>query len=461
MKRILEAFVGFFEKILLPAWEADPALNTVETVAFYLTVCISTLFTLCYLYQFFYIFLSFVRRPRAFEEAPMDRRYAAVIAARNEEGVLGELLKSIRAQTYPAALIDIYVVADNCTDRTADVARDGGAAAFERQNRDQVGKGYALAYLFDQIKARVGLSFYDAYLVFDADNVLRANYFEEMNKAYAAGYRVITSYRNSKNYGKNWISAGYALWFLRESRHLQNPRALLGSSAAISGTGFLVDRSIILRNGGWKHFLLTEDIEFTADCIIHGDRVGYCHSAELFDEQPESFLASWRQRKRWSKGMFQVIRHYGLRLLRGALSLRWSSFDMLMNITPAFILSTVQLLSLVLLFAVNWLIYGTVSAMLLNCLAEFLIFAYGIFFLLGLLALLAEWRRICCGKLRALLLLFTFPLFMLTYIPVSLSAFFSRTVSWKPVAHKYAVTVSEIEAKSARGKSERRTNGRQ
>lgn len=443
--RVFESIVGFFERILLPSWEADPSLNTVETVGFYITLCIGTLFTLCYAYQFFYLFVACVIKPKRYKNAPMDKRYAVVIAARNEERVLPLLLASIKGQTYPGALIDIYVVADNCTDRTAAVAREAGAHVFERHNKQKVGKGYALAFLFDRIRESVGLTAYDAYLFFDADNVLREDFIEQINKAYGAGYRVITSYRNSKNYGKNWISAGYALWFLRESRHLQNPRAILGCSAAISGTGFLVDSGIIERNGGWKHFLLTEDIEFTADCILHGDRIGYCHAAELFDEQPETFRQSWRQRKRWAKGMFQVIRHYGRGLLTGAVRLRWSCFDMLMNITPAFVLSSVQLVANTVLLLFNWVIYGTLSPTLFNCLAEFLIFGYGIFFALGLAALVCEWRRIRCGKGRAIALLFTFPLFMLTYIPISLAAFFSRRVEWKPMEHKHAMTAQEIE----------------
>ncbi len=445
MDKFFRAIETFFEKILLPSWMAPEWMPLIEKIGFYTTTVIGILFTLCYTYQFFYVFLAYIHRPKKYKDAPMDKRYAAIIAARNEEKVLPELIKSIKGQTYPGDLIDIYVVADNCDDNTAEAARELGAIVFERQNKEQVGKGFALEFLFNKIKETKGLRAYDAYMVFDADNVLRSNYVEEMNKAYQAGYKVLTSYRNSKNYGKNWISAGYALWFMRESRHLQNPRSILGSSAAISGTGFLVDSSIIERNGGWKHFLLTEDIEFTADCIIHGDRVGYCHWAELFDEQPETFKQSWRQRKRWAKGMFQVIHRYGAKLAKGSLKLRWSCFDMMMNIMPAFMLSTIQLLTVSALFLINLITTRTISKVLLNLIVEFLTFGYGIFFALGIFAMITEWRKIHCNKVRAVLLLFTFPLFMLTYIPISLSAFFSRNVAWKPVEHKYAMTTSDIE----------------
>ncbi len=430
---------------ICPFLATPSTLSVSESIGFYATRVIGVVFLLCYAYQFFYIFFACIRKPKEYPPAPQTKRYAAVIAARNEENVLSALLDSIKEQTYPAHLIDIYVVADNCTDATAAVARAHGAVVVEREDKERIGKGYALAYLFEHIEREKGFRAYDAYLFFDADNVLREDYFEQMHNAYCAGWRVLTSYRNSKNYGKNWISAGYALWFLREARHLNNVRSLLGSSAAIAGTGFLVDSAVIDANGGWKHFLLTEDIEFTADLVLQGERIGYCHAAQFFDEQPETLLQSWRQRKRWAKGLFQMIKHYGARLLVGALKGSWSCFDMLVSMMPAFLLSTLQLAVILCLFAAHLLETGSVSTMLLGCFVEFWIFGYAVFLLVGAFALFAERGRICCKKGRALLLLLAFPLFMLTYIPISVSALFTR-VEWTPIRHKYAVSAKEIEA---------------
>ena len=444
--------IEFFQTYM-PHWAASPAPDVIETIGFYATRALGAAFLLCYVYQFFYLAVALIRRPKVYPPAPFTKRYAVVIAARNEENVLPALLDSIRAQTYPADLIDILVVADNCTDGTAAVARAAGAFVVERFNKERVGKGYALCYLFERLAAERGLDAYDAYFVFDADNVLKNDYIEQMHNAYCAGNRVLTSYRNSKNYGANWISAGYALWFLREARHLNNARSLLGSSAVVAGTGFMIDREILIRNGGWKHFLLTEDIEFTADLILQGERVGYCHAAEFFDEQPEGFGQSWHQRKRWAKGLFQVIRHYGGRLLVGAFGRgqkkkgrRWSCLDMLISMMPAFLLSMLQLLCIVVLFLLRLIVEKSVSKLLLWCFIEFWIFGYAIFFAVGVFALVAEWRRIRCGKVRAVLLLFTFPFFMLTYLPLSISALFTR-VEWKPIRHKYAVSEREIGAR--------------
>ncbi len=252
------------------------------------------LFNILYFYQIVYLIVALyfrVRRSNVARPAMRAKKlhkYAFLIAARNESRVIGNLIDSVKKQNYPASLIDIFVVADNCTDNTAAVARAAGATVFERFNMRQIGKGYALSFAFDNILSRDECR-YDGFFVFDADNLLDENYVAEMNRVFDNGYRVVTSYRNSKNYGSNWISAGYALWFLREAEYLNNPRMLLGTSCAISGTGFLIHQDIIRQNGGWKHHLLTEDIEFSIDSVIHGEVIGYCGRAIFYDEQPCTF----------------------------------------------------------------------------------------------------------------------------------------------------------------------------
>jgi len=257
------------------------------------------LFTVAYFYQIVYIFIAWFYNPKKVEkDMARVNRYGFLLAARNESVVIADLIKSIQAQNYPSDMIDIFVVADNCTDNTAEVARNAGAIVFERFNKEQVGKGYALNYLLDNIKELYGDSHYDGYFVFDADNLLHPNYVAEMNKVFNQGYRIVTSYRNSKNFDTNWITSGYSIWFLREAKYLNNSRMKLGTSCAVSGTGFLVNSAVFRENGGWKHHLLTEDIEFSVDSILHGETIGYCGSAMFYDEQPVTFAQSWNQRLR-------------------------------------------------------------------------------------------------------------------------------------------------------------------
>ena len=139
-------------------------------------------------------------------------------------------------------------MADNCTDNTFDVAVEHNAVAYSRESKDLVGKGYAMEALLKEIKRDFPEGF-DGYFVFDADNILTPNYIEEMHKCHLQGNEAITSYRNSKNFGDNWISSGYSLCFLRESMYLNYPRYKIGSSAAISGTGFF--RVVQRADGRW------------------------------------------------------------------------------------------------------------------------------------------------------------------------------------------------------------------
>ena len=235
---------------------------------------IAVLFFAAYFYQFVYILIALPEKRRENAHPEVMHRFAVLISARNEEHVLPQLLHSIKRQNYPAELIKIFVVADNCTDSTAEVARKSGAVVWERQNKERVGKGYALAFLMDNIKENRLDIVIDGYIILDADNLLDINYIAEMNKSFSEGYRILTSYRNSKNYDSNWIAAGYSLWFLREAKYLNRSRHRINVSCAVSGTGFLVHREIIDRNGGWKHFLLTEDIEFTVDAVLQGETIG-------------------------------------------------------------------------------------------------------------------------------------------------------------------------------------------
>ena len=298
-------------------------------------------FIACFSYQIVYLIAPYIKKEKTHKPLQMHR-YAILIAARNEENVLGGLLDSIHAQNYPSELVDIYVVADNCTDTTAEIAYAHGAYVYERFNRVQIGKGYALKYLLDQISLSDNLEDYDGFFIFDADNLLDENYIKEMNMTFNDGYDAVTSYRNSKNFGDNWISHGYGLWFLHEAQFLNRGRMRIGNSCMVSGTGYMISRELIEKNDGWNFFLLTEDIEFTADCIANGVTIGYCERAEFYDEQPTRLSVSWHQRMRWVKGYFQVYKKYGRQLLskvgkKGG----FSCFDMLMSNLPAFILTMI------------------------------------------------------------------------------------------------------------------------
>lgn len=405
--------------------------------------CIFIIFTLCYSYQFVFLFYVLAQRLKSKKETTPDgkqNRFAFVTSARNEKNVIGELIDSIRTQNYPQELIDVYIIADNCTDNTAEIARAHGAKVYERFNKQLIGKGYALDEFFKHIMASGESKNYDGFFVFDADNVLDENFTKEMNKVFNKGYNIVTSYRNSRNYGSNWISAGYALWFLRESKYLSNARMLLNTSCAVSGTGFLVRESIIEKNNGWKHHLLTEDIEFSIDSVINGEKIGYADGAVIYDEQPITFAQSWNQRLRWSKGFYQVLGKYGAKLVKGMFTNKgnkFSCFDMFMTISPAMFITLFSI-------AVNSGVF--ISEMMssygnyflinesINAVSGSLFRFYILLFVVGAITTVTEWNNIHTTTLKKIVYTFTFPLFIATYIPIAIVALFKK-VQWTPIAH--------------------------
>lgn len=255
---------------------------------------------------YFVIGMFFTRK---FKPAKKKHKYAIVIAARNEESVIGNLLDSIKKQDYPKDLITTFVVADNCTDKTAQVVRDKGAICYERFNDKEKTKGYALEYLFEQIEEYYGRMSFEGYFVFDADNLLEKNFISKMNDAFDSGLKIITSYRNTKNFDENWIASTYALHWLRSIRANHRARSVLHLATNIQGTGFLMASEIV--KDGWHYTSLTEDRALTADAVAQGYEISYQDEAMFFDEQPISLKVALRQRLRWSKGHLQAFAETG------------------------------------------------------------------------------------------------------------------------------------------------------
>lgn len=254
-------------------------------------------FLLAYKTVYWVIGLFFTRK---FKPAKNKYKYGIVIAARNEEKVIGNLLDSINKQDYPRDLLTVFVVADNCTDNTASVARAHGAICYERFDNEHRTKGFALEFLFDRIEEDYQRLSFDGYFVFDADNLLQTDYITKMNDAFDSGEKIITSYRNTKNFDENWIASTYALHWIRSIRCNHRARSVLRLATNIQGTGFLFASEIV--KNGWHYTSLTEDRALTADAVAQGYQITYQNEAMFYDEQPISLKVALRQRTRWAKG---------------------------------------------------------------------------------------------------------------------------------------------------------------
>ena len=390
----------------------------------------SALFLLVLHYPLFALIGLFAKK--RFSKTDRRGRYAVVIGARNEERVIGALLQSIWAGDYPNELLTVYVVAHNCTDRTASIARANGATVYEYNNPAERTVGYAYRHLVDRLRAENAWDAFDGVFIINADNTVTQDYFSRMNEAFWAydGQAVVTSFRNSSNFGDNWLSCLYGVFFLAACRYESRGRAALGCSTRVSGTGYVIPAALL--QNGWPYVTLTEDWEFTADRIARGTRIAYCDAAEFFDEQPTTVPIMFRQRMRWAKGHMIVFFRSFPTVLGSVFSRkrtagqRFASFDTAVSLLPLGVIG-IGLTLISLLFggwtaAQSWLIGFCTS--------------YSLTVVSAWLLLFVERDRIRSVPLPLQLLSsLLWPFFVALSIFLDAAAFFVKRVEWRAIPH--------------------------
>ena len=456
----------------------------------------------CVFYKGIYTGIGFFCKAKVFPPVPMTRKYGVVIAARNEKHVIGLLVDSLMEQTYPQELYTIFVVADNCTDNTAEIAREHGATVYERHCPEKARKGWALEFLFEQIERDYGIRSFDGFFFFDADNVVANDYMEQMNNAFETGCDAVIGYRNTKNFDRNCISAHYGIHFMRSSFLLHRPRSRLGLTTHIAGTGYLLSSEML--KDGWHYSTLTEDTQATMDFTVQGKRIEYCEAAEFYDEQPYELKVMLRQRIRWAKGRLACFIGYGHRLVFGLfrrfpprkacgneqafreankpfankskspwdwmlnlgsaitdiaaklirpIGRHYSCYDMFFYLTPNSVLVFIAkllkyIVGLATALALGQILLRDISGWVLAgvgvLLGSAIVYVGNI--LIGLMVVVREWPHIHCAKRKMVWYLITWPLFDMLYSYLCIVSLFMR-VKWKPIKHDEAISIHDLNEK--------------
>ena len=233
--------------------------------------------------------------------------FALIVCAHNEQQVIAKLVENLKQLNYSDKLYDIFVVADNCVDKTAEAARNAGAIVYERFSETGKGKGFAMEWMFHRL---FGLERqYDAVCVFDADNLVHPDFLKIMNNHLCSGERLIQGYMDSKNPEDTWVSGMFSIsfWIVNHIWHLAKYN--IGLSCVLGGTGMCIDTKL-LKQYGWGATCLTEDMEFTMKALMENIPTTWAHDAVIYDEKPLTFKAAWNQRKRWAQGHFDVANRY-------------------------------------------------------------------------------------------------------------------------------------------------------
>ena len=387
------------------------------------------------LYYFTLAFFGIRRKPEKKDYDPV-KRFAVTIAAHNEEQVIAQLVENLRNMDYPRELFDIYVVADNCTDKTAFLARKAGAIVFQRYNDKKRGKGYALEWLFAKIFSLK--KDYDAVVIFDADNLVKKNFLMEMNNKLCDGEKIVQGYIDSKNPFDTWVTNTFSIAFWLMNRMIQLARFNLGISNVLAGTGMCISTDV-LKKIGWGAHSLTEDLEFTMKALMYGIKTSWAHDAVVYDEKPLTFMQSFYQRKRWAQGQIDVASRYlVLLVVKGLKEKKWMYFDAALHLFQPFF-TMIGTGFLLIQFMTFLQPYYT------NIFIEFIPWAVwqvitGIITVFPVLALYLD--RI---PWRAYLGLILFPIFMYSWIPIIFVGFMHRNrKEWSHTKHTRSISYEEI-----------------
>ncbi|WP_315674323.1 glycosyltransferase family 2 protein [Clostridium sp. 19966] len=377
-----------------------------------------------------------------------QKTFAMLVAAHNEEAVIKDIIDSLHNLDYPKELYDIFVIADNCTDKTAEVAESNGAIVCKRFNKEKRGKGYALEWMFDKLFKMEKK--YDSVVILDADNLVSRQFLKEMNNKLCQGYEVVQGYLDCKNPHDTWITGSYSISFWTSNRMGQLARNNLGLSCQLGGTGACISTDLI-KELGWGATCLTEDLEFTCKLVLNGKKVGWCHEARIYDEKPLTLSQSWWQRKRWMQGYADVSSRYFFKLLKRALFKReFTSLDCaIYSVQPIiFIITGVAMLMSFINNIANRLlgtnlgannntvIFGlsiTVIAAIFGIIMQYI---YTPFFLL--LEKKFSWK--------ILFYYIIYPVYFITWLPISIQGIVDKNKKeWSHTQHTRSVNIKDLE----------------
>ncbi len=393
--------------------------------------------TIFWLYQFIVSICSLVKLKDKPILEDKQNRFMAIIPAHNEESVIGNLIESLKKQDYPKDLYDIYVIADNCTDKTAQIARDLGAIVYERFDEENKTKGHALNWFLGQ-KIEENAP-YDAFCVFDADNIVDEKFIKSMNKKLCQGEDVVQGYRDIKNPTDSWVSAGYAIFYWTMNRFYHLARYNLGLSPLINGTGFMVKFDVVKPNG-WDTKTLTEDIEFSLKRIIAGKRLGWSTEAIVYDEQPVGFKQSWSQRSRWTVGHMQCIQNYTKDLAVATKEkktlMNFDGFLYIIGSIPMFILTLVLLAINFIMYLGNGITTGELLINILRYLIPTFLLPIGTAILIMILdkkPIKPMWKGLLC-----------YPLFLGSWLLINFKCLFKRETNWDKIEHVRNIKINEV-----------------
>lgn len=305
-------------------------MQVFNDVLFYINQVIIGVVSFAFAVQIIYLFLFFLPA-RKIKPAKEKHCFAIVMSAHNEQDIIAVSLKNLRNQHYPKDKYRVFVIADNCTDDTAKIARKLGATVIERQEDDPKKRnvGCALAFALPKI-----LELYpeaEAFIRLDADNIFHPDYIDKMNDAFDGGAELARGYNHSTNLTQNIIAGVSGLWYIRDCRFNCQARSALGIGQMMVGGGMMFSANLV-KEYGWTQKGISEDAEFTMDMLLKKHKAVYVKDAIVYEDQPSTLRDLFKRNYRMGHGLFKLFFTHGLKcFLKFFISLRYSLFDVFLS----------------------------------------------------------------------------------------------------------------------------------
>lgn len=367
-----------------------------------------------------------------------SHNFCFLIPARYESKVIEDLLISIKNQSVKINLKDVYVIVESLEDETVNICKKYNVTVILRKKLNLKRKGYALD---EAVKEILKTKKYDAYFIFDADNILDKDYIRNMIPIYDMGYDLASGYRNCKNGNKSVISAASELTFSLVNTVFNDIKNKKNKNITFSGTGFYIRGDIIENLKGYPFHTLTEDYELSSYATLNNLTTYYNTKSVFYDEQPVKFKGTINQRIRWIKGYFTVRGMYRNKMIKAIKKTnknKASKIDEAFGIIPYIFMVTglvIWYVSLICMIIYNSIIKNNLYKTLLIELLIFTFIIYLALLIMTLVIILKEGRKIDLTLKSKIKVLFYNPIFMISYIPCAIVAITKKDVKWKRVEH--------------------------
>lgn len=373
---------------------------------------------------------GFITPFHVFPSSKQKNKFAILIPARNEEQVIGNLLESLEKMHYRKEMYEVFVLVNGCTDKTEQIVFSHHSSVIKMDKASS--KGEVLKNAFTVLKDRKDI---DAFVIFDSDNLVNADFLKFMNDALNNGYDIIQGRREGKNIHDNIISSIYELFYMMQNVFYNHTRMCVKSSAIINGTGWAITRKWINEHG-FDVRTITEDLELSAIAALLDTPVGYCHDAVTYDEFPNSLPRQFHQLQRWIYGQVECMRLFEWKLLKKALHSATARDQMLLFLTPVLVLALLVAVcigvaicpeSLLILWLKKhiWSLLLTVYIMIVivACMEVFKMKARFPSMLPGILC---------------------YPFFFLLWIPFAIVSLFRRHCTWSQIQHDRSIRIEDL-----------------